>query len=275
VLAELARDGVPVGLRLAITSEIPWGAGLSSSAAVGVATALAALQLHGAAINSYDLARLCRAAENNFMGVPSGLMDQAAIVHGRRGQALLFNAATEIVEPVPLPDGLAFLVIESGVERTLRGGRYGDRRDEATDALRLAQRRHPGLRSLAELEANEVEALDLPEPLNRRARHIAGESLRVRLAVACLEAGNVGALGQLLLTSHLSLARDCEVSIPELDALVEEAMDAGAAGARLMGAGFGGSVIAVVDSRRGGEIAETLSLGHRTHRVEVVDGALP
>jgi galactokinase len=127
VLAELARDGVPVGLRLAITSEIPLGAGLSSSAAAGVATALAALQLHGAAINSYDLARLCRAAENNFMGVPSGLMDQAAIVHGRRGQALLFNAATEIVEPVPLPDGLAFLVIESGVERTLRGGRYGDR----------------------------------------------------------------------------------------------------------------------------------------------------
>lgn len=275
VLAELARDGVPVWLRLAIASEIPAGAGLSSSAAVGVATAMAALQLHGAEVDGYKVARLCRAAENNFLGVPSGLMDQAAIVHGRRGHALFFNAATEILEPVALPDDLAFLVIESGVERTLRGGQYGDRQAEAAEALRLAQRRHPGLRSLAELEASEVEALELAEPLNRRARHIAGESQRVRLAVACIEAGNVDALGQLMLTSQLSLARDCEVSTPELDALVEAAIGAGAAGARLMGAGFGGSVIAAIDSGRAGEIAETLGRAHRSHRVEVVDGAIP
>lgn len=275
VLAELAGDGVPVRLRLAIASEIPAGAGLSSSAAVGVATAMAALQLHGGDIDGYHVARLCRSAENNFLGVPSGLMDQAAIVHGRRGHALFFNAATEILEPVALPDDLAFLVIESGVERTLRGGQYGDRQGEAAEALRLAQRCHPGLRSLAELEASEVEALDLPEPLNRRARHIAGESQRVRLAVACIEADNVDALGQLMLTSQLSLARDCEVSTPELDALVEAAIGAGAAGARLMGAGFGGSVIAAVDSGRADEIAETLGRAHRSHRVEVVDGAIP
>ena len=275
VLAELARDGVPVWLRLAIASEIPAGAGLSSSAAVGVATAMVALQLRGAEVDGYKVARLCRAAENNFLGVPSGLMDQAAIVHGRRRQALFFNAATEILEPVALPDDLAFLVIESGVERALRGGQYGDRQAEAAEALRLAQRRHPGLRSLAELEASEVEALELPEPLNRRARHIAGESQRVRLAVACIEAGNVDALGQLMLTSQLSLTRDCEVSTPELDALVDAAIGAGAAGARLMGAGFGGSVIAAVDSGRADEIAETLGRAHRSHRVEVVDGAIP
>ena len=274
VLAELAREGIPVGLRLAITSEIPAGAGLSSSAALGVATAVAALQLAGGVIDGYHVARLCRSAENNFLGVPSGLMDQVAIVHGRRGQALFFNAATEILEPVPLPADLAFLVVESGIKRTLRGGQYGDRHAEAADALRLAQRRHLGLRSLAELEASEIEALDLPPPLNRRARHIAGESQRVRLAVACIEAGNVGALGQLL-TSQLSLARDCEVSTPELEALVEEATRAGAAGARLLGAGFGGSVIAAVDAGRAGEVTNTLGRAHRCHRVEVVDGAIP
>jgi galactokinase len=275
VLAELSRDGLPVGVRLAIASEIPAGAGLSSSAAVGVATAMAVLELCGVEVDGYKVARLCRAAENNFLGVPSGLMDQAAIVHGRRGQALFFNAATEILEPVPLPDDLEFLVIESGVKRTLRGGTYGDRHAEAAEALRLAQRRHPGLRSLAELEASEVEALELPEPLNRRARHVAGESQRVRLAVACIEADNIDALGQLMLTSQLSLARDCEVSIPELDVLVEAATAAGAAGARLMGAGFGGSVIAASDPERAGEIAKTLGRAHRTHRVEVVDGAIP
>jgi galactokinase len=275
VLAELAREGVPVGLHLAIASEIPAGAGLSSSAALGVATAIAALQLAGGEIDGYHVARLCRSAENNFLGVPSGLMDQVAIVHGRRGEALFFNAATEILEPVRLPDDLAFLVLESGIKRTLRGGQYGDRRSEAADALRMAQRRHLGLRSLAELEASEIEALDLPPPLNRRARHIAGESQRVRLAVACIEAGNVAALGQLMLTSQLSLARDCEVSTVELDELVQEATRAGAAGARLMGAGFGGSVIAAVDAGRAGEVATMLDRAHPCHRVEVVDGAIP
>jgi galactokinase len=275
VLAELAREGVAVAVRLAIASEIPAGAGLSSSAAVGVAVAMATLKLRGAEIDGYDLARLCRRAENHFLGVPSGLMDQSAIVHGRRGKALFFNAATEIVELVPLPPGIAFLVVESGVQRTLRGGRYGDRQGEAAEALRLAQRRHPGLRTIAELEAGEVEDLELPEPLNRRARHIAGESQRVRLAIACIEAGNVGALGQLMLTSQLSLARDCEVSTPELDALVREALDAGAAGARLMGAGFGGSVIAIADSARADEVAEGVGRSHPIPRVEVVDGAIP
>jgi galactokinase len=202
-------------------------------------------------------------------------MDQVGIVHGRRGEALYFNAATEILEPVPLPPDLAFLVVESGIKRTLRGGQYGDRHSEAADALRLAQRRHLGLRSLAELDASEIEDLDLPPPLNRRARHIAGESQRVRLAIACIEAGNIAALGQLMLTSQLSLARDCEVSTPELEALVEEATLAGAAGARLMGAGFGGSVIAAVDAGRAGDVANTLGRAHRCHRVEVVDGAIP
>ena len=275
VLAELARGGVPVSVRLAIVSEIPAGAGLSSSAALGVATALAVMGLAGGVVNAYDVARLCRRAENEFLGVPSGLMDQVASVRGRRRQALLFDTASEIAEPVPLPENLEFLVVESGIERSLRGSPYSDRPREAAEALALARDQHPGLDSLAHLDIAEVEYLSLPEPLNRRARHIAGESQRVRLAVACLEAGNVEALGDLLLASHLSLARDCEVSLPELDALVGTAVEAGCAGARLMGAGFGGSVIAAVETGRVAAVAASLEAGHRVHRVQVVDGAVP
>ncbi|HXA43743.1 MAG TPA: hypothetical protein VNV65_12620 [Candidatus Solibacter sp.] len=274
VLAELAKDRVPIQMRFAIVSEIPPGSGLSSSAALAVATAIAVLQPLGGRINAYALTRLCQRAENDFLGVPSGLMDQIAVVHGRRGEALFFNAGIEIFEPVALPADIAFLVVESGVERSLRAGGYGDRRQEAAEALRLARQRHPGLRSLADLESPEIEALGLPETLRRRARHIAGESHRVRLAIACLEADNVEALGQLMSTSHLSLARDYEVSTLELDALVKEAVEAGAAGARLLGAGFGGSIIAAVEAPRMEQVAEVLERDHRVHRVVAVDGAL-
>lgn len=262
-------------MRFAIASDIPPGAGLSSSAALAVATAIAVLRPLGGRINAYSLARLCQRAENDFLGVPSGLMDQIAILHGRRGEALFFNAAIEIFEPVSLPEDLALVVVESGIERSLRAGGYGDRQAEAAEALRLARIRHPGLRSLADLESPEIEGLGLPEPLRRRARHIAGESHRVRLAIACLEADNVEALGQLMSTSHLSLARDYEVSTPELDALVAAALDAGAAGARLLGAGFGGSIILAVDASRAESVARTLGRDHRVHRVVAVDGALP
>jgi galactokinase len=274
VLAELARDGVPVSVRMAIVSEIPTGAGLASSAALGVATAIAVLQLVGGAVDAHEVARLCRRAENEFLDVPSGLMDQVASCRGRRRQALLFDAGTETSEPVPLPEIVDFLVVESGIERSLRGSQYGERPREAAEALALARAKHPGLRSLSHLNLAEIEYLSLPEPLNRRARHIAGESQRTRLAVACLEAGSLEALGQLMLASHLSLARECEVSLPELDDLVEASMAAGCAGARLMGAGFGGSVIAAVESGRVAEVAGLLGSQHRVHRVEVVDGAL-
>jgi galactokinase len=275
VLAELARGGVPVSVRLAIASDIPTGAGLSSSAALGVATALVVMGLAGGTVDAYEVARLCRRAENEFLAVPSGLMDQVASVQGRRRHALSFDALSEIAEPVPLPSNLEFLVVESGIERSLRGSPYGDRTREAAEALALARDRHPGLDTLAHLDVAEVEYLSLPEPLNRRARHIAGESQRVRLAVACLEAGNVEALGDLMVASHLSLARDCEVSLPELDALVETAVEAGCVGARLMGAGFGGSVLAAVETDRVADVGVALEAGHRVHRVQVVDGALP
>ena len=285
VLAELGPQGAALPVRLAIVSDIPEGSGLSSSAAVGVATTMAALDLADLVAAPLDVARLARSAENNFVGVPSGLMDQAAAVLGRVGSALLFDAGAEIAELVPLPEGFAWLVVQSGIERTLRGSGYGDRAAEAAAALEHARQHQPELRSLCALDPSEVEALQLPEPLDRRARHIVGECLRVQMAVACLEAGNLDALGQLILTSHRSLARDYEVSLPELDAIVDVAVEAGCAGARLMGAGFGGSVLGVVAAASADATAErirdrlnapnaaTRRGGGVVHRLAVVDGA--
>ncbi|GAC1332560.1 MAG: galactokinase [Candidatus Dormibacteria bacterium] len=278
-LDQLRASGLPVALDLAVASEIPPGAGLSSSAAVSIATALAAVRVAGAAIEPYDLARLCRRSENDFLGVPSGLMDQVACVMGRDQMALLFHADTEIVEGVPLPPGAAWLVCESGIERSLRGTGYAQRPAEAARALEIAQRQRQGLRSLADLDPADVERLVLPAPLDRRVRHIVGETLRVRLAVACLEAGNLEALGQLMLTSHRSLARDCEVSLPELDRLVDIMMEAGCSGARLMGAGFGGAVLGLVPGETAEEATQVIAerfqpVGSEVHQVRVVAGAL-
>lgn len=287
VLKELAAYGCDGGVQLAVVSDLPAGSGLSSSAALGVATTLAAIGVAGRQMEPYEVARLCRRSENAFLGVPSGLMDQVACVMGREDMALLFHADTEIVEGVRLPSNAAWLVCQSGIERSLRGSAYAERPAEAARALALARGKYRGLRSLADLEPGEAAKLDLPPPLDRRARHIVGETLRVRLAVACLEAGNLDALGQLMITSHRSLARDMEVSLPELDRLVDIVMEAGCHGARLMGAGFGGSVLGLVSADMADEATEVIAERYRPagsaarrgggeiHRVRVVAGALP
>ena len=282
VVAEVSAAAPGDGARISVVSDLPEGSGLSSSAAVSVATAIGLLNVRDTAMGAFDIARLCRRAENQFLGVPSGLMDQVACLLGRADTAILFHADVDLAETVPLEGDFAWLVCESGVDRGLRNTDYGRRPAEADEALRLARRRHMGLRNLAELSAQEVEVLDLPEPLLRRARHIAGETLRVRLAVACVEAGNVEALGQLITTSHRSLARDMEVSTPELDELVRVAERAGCAGARLLGAGFGGSVLVLADSDSIDGVAMSVVENYRTpegepprvHRLHIVDGAM-
>ncbi|HEV1997331.1 MAG TPA: galactokinase family protein [Candidatus Dormibacteraeota bacterium] len=286
VLRELDAEGIDGGLEVAIVSDVPPGSGLSSSAAVAVATTLAALAVAGREMEPYAVARLCRRSENAFLGVPSGLMDQVACVMGREDMALLFHADTEIVEGVRLPPTAAWLVCQSGIERSLRGSAYSERPAEAARALELARESYRGLRSLADLEPGEVEKLGLPPPLDLRARHIVGETQRVRLAVACLEAGNLDALGQLMTTSHRSLARDMEVSLRELDRLVDILMEAGCHGARLMGAGFGGSVLGLVAADLAEEAIQVIAErfrpsggaaqrgGGEIHRVRVVNGAM-
>ena len=197
-------------------------AGLSSSAAYEVAIAGALCAAAGVRPDALELAEACRRAEERASGVPCGIMDQAASALGRAGHALLLDCGALVYEHVPLPDELVLVVLDSGVRRSLGDGRYAERR-------------------------REVEA---GEP--RRIRHVESENGRVHESVDALRAGDLPRLGRILLEGHRSLRDDFEVSIPELDELVELAVGAGAFGARLTGAGFGGCVLALASPEERG-----------------------
>lgn len=258
---ELAAAGVPLaGADLMIESDVPIGAGVSSSAALEVAAALALAGLAGRALGGLDLARLAQRAENKFAGVPCGIMDQFAAVHGAAGRVLLLDCATLGFDALPLPAGLGLIVIDSRIARGLVDGAYAERRaacERAAAALGKA---------LRDTNLDELADAPLDETARQRARHIIGENTRVTEAAAVLRSGtNDGAgLGRLLLASHASLRDDLEISTPEIDALVEAAAEtSGVLGARIMGGGFGGSVIALVDETRSEEAAAAILDGYR------------
>ena len=254
-----ARGRGPAGVDADVTSTIPPGAGLSSSAAFEVAVALALCAEGELELEPHELARACRDAEELATGVPCGLMDQLASLCGRRDNALLLDCRSLELEPVPLPDGFAVLVVDSGIQRALENTAYAERRAECEAiATRL------GLASLRDATAEQVAG----EP---RARHVVSENARVLAFADALRCRDVDALGPLLLASHASLRDDYEVSTPELDALVEELVSAGAPGARLTGAGFGGSVVALVPAGDADAIARAVDAPSRL--VRAVDGA--
>jgi len=241
VLADLGRP--PVGVDLTIASTVPVGAGLSSSAAFEVVCALALCAAAGFPLAGTDLALATQRAEHVATGVPCGIQDQMASVHGRADHAVFLDCRTLAVEHVPMPAELALLVVHSGVPRTLEGSPYAQRRAESEAvATRL------GIRVLRDATLEQVR--EIP-----RGRHAVTEMQRVREFAAALRARDLGALGPLMLASHASSRDDMEVSIPELDALVECLVDAGAFGARLTGAGFGGCVVALCPAASAAEIA--------------------
>jgi galactokinase len=218
----------PVGLHGEVSSTLPIGAGLSSSAALEVAVGLALCAVAEFDLEPLDLALACQRAELRAVGVPCGILDQGASVLGRAGHAILLDTGTLEHEPIPLPAGLALLVVDSGVRRSLAGSPYGDRRRELEGG-------HPA-----------------------RVRHVESENRRVRAVAAILrEPGQprLAELGVLFRAGHASLRDDFEVSTPELDRLVELAYEAGALAARMTGGGFGGSIVALVDEQRAGAVA--------------------
>jgi galactokinase len=234
VLRVLAERGRPAtGIDATVVSTVPPGAGLSSSAALEVALALALCDAASFSLPPTELALACQRAELIATGVPCGIMDQLTSLAGRSGHALLIDCRSLAVEPISLPDGLAPVVVHSGMPRALADSAYGERRRSCeAAAARL------GLSSLRDATLEEVR--DDP-----RARHVVSENERVRRAARALAAGDGPALGSLLTASHASLRDDFEVSTPELDALAAGLLDAGALGARLTGAGFGGCVVAL------------------------------
>ena len=244
------------GADLVVDGDVPAGSGLSSSAALECATATALADLHGARLDRQALASLARRAENEVVGVPSGAMDQMVSMLGRAGHALFLDTRSLETEQVPLPleeSGLCLVVIDTRAGHRLVDGAYADRRAACEAAAAVLG--VPALRD-ATLEQVEAAAEALGDPGLRRARHVVTENARVLEAVALLRAGHLDRLGPLLVASHASLRDDYEVSSPELDTAVEAAMDAGATGARMTVAGFGGSAIALVRADLAGRVAD-------------------
>ena len=235
----------PGGTAVAIDSDLAIGAGLSSSAALECAVGLALAELHGLALTRPELAALASRAENEFAGAPTGIMDQSAALLCQAGHALLLDCRSGASQDVPLDPGiagLALLVIDTGVRHALSDGRYAERRRSCEAAARAA-----GVTSLRDLADRPEAVAELADPqLRRRARHVVTENRRVVAAAGLLRRGELAAVGPLLTDSHASLRDDFEVSWPRADVAVDSAIAAGAAGARMTGGGFGGSVIALV-----------------------------
>jgi galactokinase len=238
-LAELGRR--PVGISGSVRADLPRGAGLGSSGAFEVVVALALCEVAGLELDPLELARACQRAEQRAVGVPSGILDQAASLLGRAGSALLLDCGTLEHGWVPLPDDVAILVLDSGERHAHEGSGYADRRRE--------------------LEAGDP----------RRVRHVETENERVRATVAALAREDVPALGPIFAASHASLRDDYEVSTPALDALVEAALAAGALAARMTGGGFGGSIVALAEPARASDVLART--GVRGWLVRPSDGA--
>jgi galactokinase len=250
---------------IAIDADLPAGAGLSSSAALECAIGLALSELHDLRVPRPELAALASRSENEFVGVPTGVMDQSAALLCRAGHALLLDCRSHATQDVPLDPGAAGLVLllcDTGTRHALTDGRYAQRRRSCEEAARLL-----GVGSLRDAtdRGDDVDGLADPE-LRRRARHVITENRRVLAAAAVLRRGALADVGPLLTQSHASLRDDFEVSWPRADAAVDAALAAGAAGARMMGGGFGGSVLILARAADAGEVEAAIAAEYARRR---------
>lgn len=250
VWAYLERAMEPVAINGALTSDVPVGAGMSSSAAVEVAFAYAWAQLSGFELKLSELALLCQKAENQYVGVNCGIMDQMISACGQAGHAMMLDTRTLERGYFRMPEGIAVVVADSMVRRALSGSEYNVRRSQCEQAVSILQEHYPDVKALRDVSPQQLERHrdEFSEVVYRRARHVVTEDRRVLQVARDLYDGNIEHVGQLLVEGHNSLRDDYEVSIPELDTLVEAAVEVeGCYGARLTGAGFGGCIIALAD----------------------------
>jgi galactokinase len=244
--AELTRSGYALGgAQLEIDGDVPRGAGLSSSAALEVALCLALIALcadtQTDAIDRMEVAALCARVENDWVGAHTGLLDQLASLYGAPDTALCIDFLTLELEPVPLAlDGWRLVILDSGERHAHASSGYNERRAECATACELL-----GISSLREAAREELDTL--PAPLARRVLHVIEENERVRATVAALKSSDLAAVGRLLDASHESLRENYEISTPAVEVAVERLRRAGAAGARMVGGGFGGSILGLFD----------------------------
>jgi galactokinase len=263
VVWALRDEGHTVGnLDIVVDGDVPLGAGLSSSAALECAAGLAWAHLFGLRLAKTELARVCRRAENEFVGAPTGIMDQMAAMHGREGHAVFIDTRSLRISHVPLDLAaaeLTLLVVDTKAPHRHVDGEYATRRRSCEDAARLL-----GVPALRDARLDQLDAL--PGELLPRARHVVTENARVLEVVELLRSGaDPRVIGPVLTASHLSLRDDFEVTVPEVDLAVDALLDAGAYGARITGGGFGGCVIALVDAARADAAAEGVRSAYAEH----------
>ncbi len=247
----IQQNGIELrGVDAVVASDIPMGAGLSSSAAIEVGFALTFLHFVNADVPRPTLAQWCQLAEHKFAGVQCGIMDQMIVLLGKENHALLLDCRDLSHQLVPLPKGIAFIVADTGVPRSLAASEYNIRRQQCEEAVQLLSKllERP-LESLRDVTPEELAQVfnEMPDPIRRRARHVVTENNRVWAFQQAMREGALRRAGALLLASHASLRDDYEVSCRELDAMVKAVMSVdGVFGARLTGAGFGGACLAMV-----------------------------
>jgi galactokinase len=254
----LKREGCSLsGFNLLVDSTVPWGSGLSSSAALEVSILKGLNELFDLNLSPVRIAQLGQMVENDFVGARVGIMDQMVTSLGTDGEALFIDTRDLSYQPIPLPlDDIELLVIDSGVRHSNSGGDYNQRRAECEKACELL-----GVKQLRDLTVDDLPRVEtLPEPFSRRARHVISENARVLDAVAALKRKDFETLGSLFVQSHASMRDDYAVSIPEIDLLVELCLkQAPVYGARLTGGGFGGSIVALVRKGLAKEVGAIVS----------------
>jgi galactokinase len=260
VANELSARGIPVsGFSAEVDGDLPSGNGLSSSAALAVATAFFLLKLYERELPRLDIAKICRMAEHRFAGVQSGLLDQVTSIFGKADYAVFFDARTEEVRTIPFPTNLSLLIAETGAQRELVTGKYNDRRDETRAAAQTLNVRALRDISLAQL----TERSDLAPLLRRRATHVVAENDRVWRAAELLERGDGFGFGKLMNESHESSRTNFENSSPALDLLVDLARGfPDVLGSRLTGGGFGGATVTLCERAQTKNIAQKLGAAY-------------
>ena len=279
VAAELRQLGVPIrGFSAEVSGDLPVAAGLSSSAALELATALFLLKLFPFELPRLEIAKACQRAEHRYVGVQSGLLDQVISLFGRAHHAVFFDCRTENIRTVSFPSSLALIVADSGRQRELASGEYNVRRNETQNAAAAF-----GVRTLRDLKPAQInDRGNIPELLRQRARHVVEENDRVWRAVELLEAGDGRGFGKLMNESHESSCHNFENSTPELDLLVSIAQRfPGVLGARLIGAGFGGATVTLCERKAASAVAQQLAKDYAAETgtepkvfvCEIADGA--
>ncbi|HTX75135.1 MAG TPA: galactokinase [Terracidiphilus sp.] len=262
VLKMMEEDGYRIpGLSLTLWGDVPLGSGLSSSAAVEVATATAVADLVNAKYTGPELARLCQRAENQFVGSACGIMDQFVSVNAREGHALLLDCRDLSYRLAPIPEDVALVIANTMVKHAVTGGEYTSRRAEVEEATEAIRRHRPEVKFLRDATVEDLERWggEMSENARKRARHVITENQRTVAAAKALICKDLRELGRLMAEAHWSYSRDFEASCEEADAMVELAQDLpGLIGARLTGGGFGGCTVNLVEAGSAEEFRSAL-----------------